>query len=99
MRTPIVLIMTAPDFNDSYPSSGAKIGPAWQAAWDALADGRELTSVDLVAVMVAAAEIAEKTAYNLLSAARRSGRLRLVSYVPAPGANRRGKVSMYRRVD
>lgn len=39
---------TAPDLTPGYPSNGAKLGPAWQAMWDALKrsddfqDGRTL---------------------------------------------------------
>lgn len=52
---------------------GTLIGPAWQAAWDALADGEWHPLPTLVDQMQRASTVAEKTAQNLMRAARQAG--------------------------
>jgi hypothetical protein len=64
----------APDFSGTYPSQGELIGPAWQAAWIALAPG-PLPSTRLVPIMCAASDIQPRTASELLRKARRSNKV------------------------
>ena len=64
----------APDFDERpYPSAGVKIGPAWQAAWEALhvtdRDGWELVEV----MRAAAPGLTERGALDLLDEACRAG--------------------------
>jgi SAM-dependent MidA family methyltransferase len=79
--------MTAPNFMGDYPMAGELIGPAWQAMWDALGDGRELTTRQLCEIGCGAG-IVEGTAKHLLRAARRAGKLRVVYPDPRPGHQR-----------
>lgn len=65
----------APDFDDHpYPSAGAKIGPAWRAAWSALHATAELDGWELSDRMRAAAPgLTERSALELLDDACRAG--------------------------
>jgi hypothetical protein len=93
---------SAPDFfvgpdGYHYPSDGKMLGPAWQAVWDAL-DDQEVTSVELVALMCTTSGIQVKTAFNLLTEARKAEWIQR-RFVKRAGHNRRGQISMYRRAD
>jgi hypothetical protein len=63
----------APDFAGTYPSSGELIGPAWQAAWDALCKEGWIPGDELAQIMCACVNIELKTAKNLLRQARKVG--------------------------
>lgn len=80
--------MAAPDFSsDGFPSSGEKIGPAWQAAWDLL-DSERWTVEDDILKELLKHPIAPGTAMNLLSSARKSG---------VVGVKKLGNTWLYRR--
>lgn len=96
----------APDFTNKYPSAGEKIGPYWQALWDALgrrpgswADGKALAQK-----YAAQFGCAPKTGLNLLHRAAGAGHIeqgyrvgaRPVTRKYTP-AGRYGK-AVYRRV-
>lgn len=67
----------APDFDQSgYPGQGEIIGPAWQTAWDLLADGQEMTARELCPLMCLTSGAKSITARNLLTSARAAGLLR-----------------------
>lgn len=66
------VIDKAPNYpNSNYPGAGARLAPAWQAAWRRMADGAWHSSVELIEVMSAAGPIAVVTARNVLREARR----------------------------
>jgi hypothetical protein len=85
----------APNFNGEYPGAGAKIGPAWQAAWDRMEGGDWISSGDLADVMMTAVDIQFVTAKNLLSSARRAG---VIQVKRGAGSRRNGhRQAAYRR--
>lgn len=61
----------APDIGPNYPSRGARLGPAWQRTWDALADG-EWHAAAKVAEDVAG-DCSRITVMNLLGLAAKAG--------------------------
>lgn len=63
----------APDFKGTYPSAGERIGPAWQSAWNALADGQWLKGVTLSALIAQQTGLAPTTIANLLRQAATAG--------------------------
>ncbi len=70
-------ITRAPDWETSedgrsWPSSAVRMGPAWQAAWDLLADGQWHARDETVDAMLQASDIVAKTARKILGAARRA---------------------------
>lgn len=65
----------APDITEGYPSKGRKVGPAWNALWEALRgedyqDGRELS-----ARIAAEYEVQQATLVAMLSRAHTAGLL------------------------
>lgn len=56
-----------------YPSSAKIMGPAWQTAWEVLADGDWHSGQDLVDAMVAAHPVQDRSARNLLTLASGGG--------------------------
>jgi hypothetical protein len=67
------LVDSAPDFVEGYPSRGKLIGPAWEAAWEALNDGQWHTRSTVAKLMAEQVNIKTKTAMNLLRKAARAG--------------------------
>lgn len=63
----------APDFNEGYPSNGERIGPAWQATWDAMARKDWQRGVNLARAMAKRFELKEVTIRNLLRQATVAG--------------------------
>ena len=84
----------APNFSGEYPNAGVMIGPAWRAAWQHLADGREVMKHELVAVMVVCSGVKPKTAENLL----RQGRVHRLLTTTVRQVNSR-RHAIYRRAD
>lgn len=66
-----------PDFTPGYPSKGERISLAWATAWARLvdADNGWVSGKWLASAMAEAAGVQDKTARNLLDAARRAGHL------------------------
>lgn len=68
----------APDWpNSDYPSKGERIGPAWQKAWDLMADGQWRRASDVAAVAAEYAGVLPKTVINMIRAA---GKHRFIDY-------------------
>jgi len=64
---------SAPDIAKNYPGAGARIGPAWQNAWDRLGDFEWHRGSDLAAAVAADCNLADSTIKNLLRQARDNG--------------------------
>lgn len=64
-----------PNFEREYPLAGARIGPAWRAAWELLQDGEWHGKIEIESAMCEAGPVASITAMNLLRQARRAGLL------------------------
>lgn len=63
---------TAPNFgNSDYPAKGARIGPAWEAAWRVLQDGQWHRSDELAEIMMPAGGVVKITCVGLLRQARK----------------------------
>jgi hypothetical protein len=62
-----------PNIRGNYPLGGELIGPAWSSAWMLLADGEWHVGKKISEVMCHRGRIVERTAFNLLRAARRAG--------------------------
>ena len=54
----------APDWPSNQPSGNARLGPTWQAMWDALADGEWHDVRELLVAGLVAAGCVEATAQN-----------------------------------
>lgn len=63
----------APDFGPGYPSAGERIGPAWQATWDRMADGQWHKGMDLGAEIAERFDLTTKTVQMLLGKAAKIG--------------------------
>ena len=68
--------MNAPDFSNEYPSQGRQIGPAWQYAWDSLANGKWKSRTILAEEMMGVSNIKFKTATDLLRKGLKAGFLK-----------------------
>lgn len=56
----------APDFRGTYPSAGERIGPAWQAAWEDLADRQWVKGTDFAWKLAERVGLAPATIRGLL---------------------------------
>ena len=88
----------APDFQPGYPSLGARIGPAWSAVWDHMADGRWRQGQQIAQDVKG--DLAAKTITNLLSKAASLGLLqRRTRYAGSPQPGRPVFRAEFRRAD
>lgn len=90
-----MLTSKAPDFKGQYPSAGARIGPAWQIIWGALADGREMTITEMSDLP--GVEVVRATVSTLMYEAGRAGLVqhRVINHPRTKGL----KLGYYRRAD
>lgn len=69
----------APAVPSRYRHIRPQSGPAWQAAWTMLADGKAYPRAEIIAVMRAANPISHRTARDVLTNATNDGLLTVVS--------------------
>lgn len=63
----------APDFRNTYPSAGERIGPAWQIAWDTMASREWVKGVDFARRLAEQTGLADATIRSLLRQAAVAG--------------------------